>query len=146
MYKKILCPIDLSPRSKSALGVAINYAHSFNAKLIILNIHDEFLNKNEMVMSRISVDTIMDEYKNIANQSKNKILSRIKEMKGNDIDKQIILKEGQVKESIISYSNEINPDIIIMGTNGKDSLTDYMIGTTSSYVVQNSKFPVLVIP
>ena len=146
MYKKILCPIDLSPRSKSALGVAINYAHSFNAKLIILNIHDEFLNKNEMVMSRISVDIIMNEYKNIANQSKNKILSRIKEMKGNDIDKQIILKEGQVKESIISYSNEINPDIIIMGTNGKDSLTDYMIGTTSSYVVQNSKFPVLVIP
>jgi nucleotide-binding universal stress UspA family protein len=146
MYKKILCPIDLSPRSKSALSVAISYAHFFNSKLIILNIHDEFLNKNEMVMSRISVDTIMDEYKNIANQSKNKILSRIKEMKGNDIDKQIILKEGQVKESIISYSNEINPDIIIMGTNGKDSLTDYIIGTTSSYIVQNSKFPVLVIP
>ena len=45
---------------------------------------------------------LLDEYKNIANQSKNKILSRIKEMKGNDIDKQIILKEGQVKESIIT--------------------------------------------
>ena len=146
MYKTILCPIDLSPRSKSALSVAINYAHFFNAQLIILNIHDEFLNKDEMVMSRVSVDTIMNEYKDIANQSKNKILSRIKEMKGNDIDKQIILKEGQVKESIISYANEIKPDIIIMGTNGKDSLTDYMIGTTASYLVQNSKFPVLVIP
>ena len=146
MYKKILCPIDLSPRSKTALSVAINYAHFFNAQLIILNIHDEFLNKDEMVMSRVSVDTIMNEYKDIANQSKNKILSRIKEMKGNDIDKQIILKEGQVKESIISYANEIEPDIIIMGTNGKDSLTDYMIGTTASYLVQNSKFPVLVIP
>jgi nucleotide-binding universal stress UspA family protein len=67
-------------------------------------------------------------------------------MKGNDIDKQIILKEGQVKESIISYANEIEPDIIIMGTNGKNSLTDYMVGTTASYLVQNSKFPVLVIP
>jgi nucleotide-binding universal stress UspA family protein len=33
-----------------------------------------------------------------------------------------------------------------MGTNGKDSLKDYMIGTTASYIVENSKTPVLVIP
>jgi len=33
-----------------------------------------------------------------------------------------------------------------MGTNGKDSLKDYMIGTTASYVVENSTYPVLVMP
>ena len=49
-------------------------------------------------------------------------------------------------ESIINYTNTINPDIIIMGTNRKDSLRDYMIGTAASYVVENSTYPVLVIP
>ena len=33
-----------------------------------------------------------------------------------------------------------------MGSNGKDSISDYIIGTTTSYVVDNSKYPVLVIP
>jgi len=146
MYKKILCPIDLSPRSKSALSIAISYARLFNSELIILNIHDEFLNKDEMVMSRVSIDSIMDEYKNIANDSKNKILDSVTKLKGNDVNKRIVLKEGNVKESIINYANKIKSDIIIMGTNGKDSLKDYMIGTTASYIVENSKNPVLVIP
>jgi nucleotide-binding universal stress UspA family protein len=146
MYKKILCPIDLSPRSKSALSVAISYARLFNSKLVILNIHDEFLNKDEMLMSRVSVDSIMNEYKNIANNSKNKILDSVTKLEGNDINKKIVLKEGNVKELIINYANEIKSDIIIMGTNGKDSLKDYMIGTTASYIVENSKTPVLVIP
>jgi len=45
MYSKILCPIDFSLRSKAALNVAIIYSRLFNSELIILNIHDEFLNK-----------------------------------------------------------------------------------------------------
>ena len=146
MYSKILCPIDFSLRSKAALNVAIIYSRLFNSELIILNIHDEFLNKKEMVMSRVSIDLILEEYKTIAHQSKNKILDSITQLNGDDIKKEIILKEGNVKESIINYANTINPDIIIMGTNGKDSLKDYMIGTTASYVVENSTYPVLVMP
>ena len=146
MYNKILCPIDLSIRSKAALSIAISYARLFESELIILNIHDEFLNKKEMVMSRVSIDLILEEYKTIAHQSKNKILDSITQLNGDDIKKEIILKEGNVKESIITYANTIKPDIIIMGTNGKDSLRDYVIGTTASYVVENSTYPVLVMP
>jgi len=146
MYNKILCPLDLSIRSKFALSIAISYARLFKSELIILNIHDEFLNKKEMVMSRVSIDTILEEFKIIAHQSKNKILDSVKELDGDDIKKEIILKEGNVKKSIINYANTVNPDIIIMGTNGKDSLRDYMLRTTASYVVENSIYPVLVIP
>ena len=146
MYNKILCPIDLSIRSKAALSIAISYARLFESELIILNIHDEFLNKKEMVMSRVSIDLILEEFKMIAHQSKTKILDSITKLKGDDIKKEIVLKEGDVKESIINYANTIKPDIIIMGTNGKDSLRDYVIGTTASYVVENSTYPVLVMP
>ena len=146
MYKKILCPLDLSIRSKFALSIAISYARLFKSELIILNVHEEFLNKKEMVMSRVSIDTILEEFKIIAHLSKNKILDSVKQLDGGDIKKEIVLKEGNVKESIINYANTINPDIIIMGTNGKDSLIDYMVGTTASYVVENSIYPVLVIP
>jgi len=146
MYNKILCPIDLSIRSKAALSIAISYARLFESALIILNIHDEFLNKKEMVMSRVSIDLILEEFKLIAHQSKTKILDSVTKLKGDDIKKEIVLKEGDVKESIINYANTIKPDIIIMGTNGKDSLRDYVIGTTASYVVENSTYPVLVMP
>ena len=37
-------------------------------------------------------------------------------------------------------------DLIVMGTNGRDSLSDYIVGSTAQKVVQNSKCPVLVMP
>ena len=63
MFKNILCPLDLKPRSRMALKEAISIAHQFNSKIILLNIHEEFMSKNEMIMSRVSVSKLGDEFK-----------------------------------------------------------------------------------
>ena len=37
-------------------------------------------------------------------------------------------------------------DLIVMGTNGKDSMADYILGSTSSNIVSKSHVPVLSVP
>ena len=37
-------------------------------------------------------------------------------------------------------------DLIVMGTNGRESLLDYIVGSTTQKVVEKSKCPVLVMP
>ena len=49
-------------------------------------------------------------------------------------------------ENVKICINNLKPDLIIMGSNGKDSIVDYILGTTTDFVVDNSKIPVLVIP
>ena len=85
MFKNILCPVDMHPRSKMALRKAINIVHQFNSKIVLLSI--------------------------------------------------------QVK-----LFNEMNIDLIVMGTNGRVSLSDYIIGSTTHKVVEKSKCPGLIIP
>ena len=65
---------------------------------------------------------------------------------GEDVQKEIILREGKASEEILEFSSILKPDLIIMGSNGKDSISDYILGTTTSKIVDKSLFPVLVIP
>jgi len=146
MYKHILVAIDLSPRSCNALKHAIKLAHLFDSKITLLNVHEEFLSKGEMIMSRVSVEGLKKTFKDISVKAKDEIRHLVADFDGEDIEIIIELKDGKASKEIIDFSNEISPDLIVMGSNGKDSISDYLIGTTTSYIVDNSKYPVLVIP
>ena len=73
MYSNILVATDMSPRSKKALKKAIEFAHFFKSKIILLNVHEEFLDKDEMIMSRVSVDKLQNLYEAISLKAKNKL-------------------------------------------------------------------------
>ena len=104
------------------------------------------MNKEELIMSRVSVEKLQETFKEISLKAKNEFKDLIKNFKGEDIKINIVLHEGKASTEIINISNKVKPDIIIMGSNGKDSIGDYLLGTTTDYVVDNSKYPVLVIP
>ena len=146
MFKNILCPLDLKPRSRMALKEAISIAHQFNSKIILLNIHEEFMSKNEMIMSRVSVSKLGDEFKKIAVEAKNDMKTLLKDLETDDIDCEYLLRDGKVHDTIVKIANERGVDLIVMGTNGRDSLTDIIIGTTTQKVIASSICPVLVMP
>ena len=66
--------------------------------------------------------------------------------KGDDIKLSILIKDGKASKKIIEISMENNVDLIIMGVNGEDSLSDYIMGTTTDNVINKSKIPVMTIP
>ena len=146
MYKNILVATDLSPKSCNAIKQSIKYAHLFNSKIILINVHEEFLNKDEMIMSRVSVDKLQETFKKISLTAKGEILNIIENFKGLDIDTKIVLKEGKASVEILKICNEKKCDLIIIGSNGKDSISDYLLGTTTENVMNKSRIPVLVIP
>jgi len=146
MFKNILCPIDMRPRSKMALRKAINIAHQFNSKIVLLSIHEEFISKKQMIMSRVSVSALGEEFKKIAMEAKNDMKNLVKELEAEDIECEYLLRDGAPADIIIKLANEIGADLIVMGTNGRDSLSDYIIGSTTQKVLKKSKCPVLVMP
>lgn len=146
MYNNILVATDLSPRACNALKHAVKLAHLFNSKITLINVHEEFMDKKELVMSRVSVENIQESYKQTSLKAKNEINHLLDSVNGEDVQKEIILREGKASEEILEFSSILKPDLIIMGSNGKDSISDYILGTTTSKIVDKSLFPVLVIP
>ena len=145
MYNKILCAIDLKSRSNKAFSHAVKLAHQFDSEIILLNVNDDFQTKDEMVMSRVSVDTINQEYKEIAITAKQELENLKENLETESIAISSLLRKGKPGPTIIEVALEVSADLIVIGANGKDSISDYFLGTTASYVVENSTAPTLTI-
>jgi nucleotide-binding universal stress UspA family protein len=57
----------------------------------------------------------------------------------------MIIKYGNPSEQIIKESKSGSFNMIIMGTKGRSSWTDTLIGSVAQRVVSNSKIPVMLI-
>ena len=145
MYSKILCAVDLKSRSNKAFSHAVNLAHQFDSEIILLNVNDDFQTKEEMVMSRVSVDTINQKYKEIAISAKKELENLKENLETDNITISSLLRKGKPGPTIIDVSVEVSADLIVIGANGKDSISDYFLGTTASYVVENSTAPTLTV-
>ena len=146
MFKTILCATDLKIDSISAFKKAIQIAHQFNSKVYLINVHEEFIDKDKMIMSRVSVNTIKNQFRDIAIEAKNEMNKLINELEAEEVDIEILLKEGKPNKEIIEQAELLSVDLIVMGTNGNDSFKDYILGSTATNVSNHAKCPVLIVP
>lgn len=147
MVKNILFATDFLSHSNRAFKYAIDLKEKYQSKLVVLNINEEFLSKNEMVMSRVGVDKIKKTNEEIALNSKKMFEKMITNINiKNLLDVKMIQRKGIASKEIIKYANSINSDLIIIGSNNHSKISELLIGSTARKVINNSKIPVLVIP
>ena len=58
---------------------------------------------------------------------------------------EVVVKKGNPVEIILETADENNCDLIVMGTHGRGTLADTMMGSTARRVVRRSQKPVLVV-
>lgn len=153
MFSHILCATDLSPRSDEALRVAVHLAAKYAARLTILNVHEEFMDKEEMVMLRVSVEKMQERFREIALTCKQQMQQLVTAVGVDDLQVEYMVREGKPEDVILKAANgmvtelqEPNSPLVVMGTNGRDSLVERILGTVAEHVVRHAPCPVLVIP
>jgi nucleotide-binding universal stress UspA family protein len=146
MYEHILCPTDLTDRSHFALRKAVQIAHQFEARITMLNLHREFMDKKEMEMLRVSYLKMQEKFKETALSCKRKMRESIRELHAEDIEIAFLLRQGDPKKDIVSVASECGADLIVIATDGRDNLMDFVTGTITEHVINNAACPVLVIP
>lgn len=140
MYENILLPIDLGNESswKKALPTAIEYCSAFGATLHVLTVVPEF--GSPMVAQFFPED---HEKKMIA--SANELLHKFVEERVPDtVTVQHIVAEGTIYKTIIETAENIDADLIIMGSH-RPELEDYLLGPNAARVVRHSAKSVLVV-
>ncbi len=146
MFKHILCPTDMKGRAKLALKKAVQIAHQFGAKITLLNIHPEFMNREEREMLRVSVEKMEAKCRQIALESKAEMQAIIKRLHAEDIEVDYLLRDGKPEQAIAAAAAEIGADLIVICTDGRDNLKDFVTGTITEKVINSLVCPVLVIP
>lgn len=138
--KKIILPVDFSDHSEYALRTAAEIAKKHDAELYLLHmldISDQMISITESTKRRELMFFIQLATK------------RFEEFVDRDFMKDIktvpIIKHFKVFEEIDNVANEIDADLIVMGSRGASGVKGYFVGSNTEKVVRTSEIPVLVI-
>lgn len=140
--KKILCPIDFSDLSTHAAFYAAELAQVAGAELVVMHaLHVPIPDAN----------TPVDLSTEIMNEQKEALEHRLKEFCDLIADKFYVKIEqrqeyGLAATMISRVADEENIDLIVMGTQGANSLLDRLFGSITSEVINKSSCAVLAVP
>jgi nucleotide-binding universal stress UspA family protein len=145
--ENILVPFDFSNESNAALRAAAELAAKLNAKIYLLNVYEAPEETNDMYS--FSEEALIS-YKKLIDEVREKHLIRLKETieKSTFLSPNIepVTKRGFVYKEIIETVEELNIDLVVMGSKGTSTLEEYLIGTNVEKIIQTVSCPVLVIP
>jgi nucleotide-binding universal stress UspA family protein len=123
----ILCPVNFSETSRSALRHAVSLAQQFKARLIVPCIIES---GDERSMA----------------EAKRELPVWLNEATAAECDTEIVTKRGQAAEQIVSLAAETKADLVVMGAQYRSSLQTWLSGDTTESVLRHAPAPVLVVP
>ena len=130
MFKTILVPTDGSEFAGRAEDVAISMANKYEARIVGVYVIDEKL--------IYPYDVLEDEGKVLL-----KNLSDKAKKDGVVVDE--ILVFGNPAKDLITITKRINPDIVVIGTHGKEGLEKLLLGSVAESILKSVEAPVLLV-
>jgi len=135
--RRILCPTDFSDASKKALDAAMELKDIFSAKLDVLFVSPDYpIKKMKAVTEK---ETILRDLREKAKDDMNSFL------RGYGLQSPGVIDEGEPYKRIVSFTEEKNIDIIVMGARGLGLIQGVLIGSVTDSVLKTSPCPVLVV-
>ncbi|MGG5318688.1 universal stress protein [Enterococcus sp. AZ072] len=135
-YRKILVLVDGSDLAEKAFLEASQIAKRNQAQLLLLTVIDVTSFRGTASVNSIE---ITKELQKKAQQ----MITKLKEKVDFPLETQIAA--GNPKLEIIKAAEDFDSDLIVMGATGLNRLGQWMLGSTTGYVVNHSSCNVMVI-
>jgi len=154
--KKIVYASDIEEGSRPAFRAAVSMAGHYDAEITFLHVIEPLSASAKNLLKTMMNDESLNEmHQESVNNLKNKLVERIERFCSSELDDnermrddQVIprVEEGVAEKVILRVADEINADLIVMGTRTHSSVEQFFLGSTANRVMQRTKRPVLIIP
>jgi len=142
--KKILVPTDLSQFSQSAIRYGAEFAHRFDAELILLHVIWHPLTDYAYEVGNYSKS--FDDYESDVRIAAEKEMARFSVAPLPNRDRVTTeLRVGHAVEQITHYADENDVDLIILGTHGRTGLKHVLLGSVAENAIRHAPCPVLTV-
>ncbi len=141
MIKNIMVPYDKSEPANRAFEYALDLAKKYNSSISIISCvslqvpTDPYFGTAYIETTKL----LREDVKN----SISKLEPRLKE--SNITFKTEVLDVISITESLLSYAESHNVDLIVIGSRGLGGFKKLLLGSVASGVSQHSKCPVLIV-
>ena len=129
--------MDGSKNSFRALSNAIKLAKQTGASVTCIFVIQSFPTEIGLVRT-IAGKAFSKRAKNFMRTAKTKCAK-------NNVEFLDVIEYGEEGRSIVSFAHKNNFDLIVIGSRGMGSVREFFLGSTSNYVMHESKIPVLIV-
>ncbi|MDE0970020.1 MAG: universal stress protein [Octadecabacter sp.] len=129
-------------------GVAFDIALKMGGKVCLLNVVPSTTEGARLavpgpMMTAVPL-VVTDEAQSIENRQDQ--LEKLKTACGSSVETEIEVRNGQIEESIITYADEFEADLIIVGSPNRSWLEALLNTSVARQVTRSALCPVLVVP
>lgn len=138
--RRILIPTDFSDTANLALEHAVKMARLLDSEIILLHVVSTFAFR--VNLPEVDVDESQNTRLSGAIGAKlNRIAEEIRANAGVKIT--TIVTAGRIREEVVRIADEMDADIIILGTHGVSGLREFFMGSNAFRIVSEAGCPVL---
>lgn len=153
---RILYASDIEEGSRPAFRAAMNLCGKYDSEVTYLHVMEPLSSSAQNLIKNL-VDTkdVEGIYQKSILNLKEKVNKRVSRFFSQEIEFHDYLEEDSVKcrieegvawETIIRVADEINADVIVMGTRTHSAVGQFFTGSNANKVMLNTTRPLLIIP
>ena len=142
--ERILCPVDFSEFSSRAYAYASSLAHHCGAKLFVQHVIETC--QYPCSSFAPTVDDYEEFWRAIRAQSQEQLRSFIAGHTANHVETESVTCEGVAADCILTFANQHEVNLIVMGTHGVRGFERLMLGSATERVLRKAACPVLAVP
>jgi nucleotide-binding universal stress UspA family protein len=142
-FKRILCAIDFSESSLSALAYALNLAEEADAHLTLLHVIEM---PPELRENALAPDFDIDRIHTAAEaDARRRLQDLIPDQARTYATVETAVVEGGAYRRVLQRAAEEQADLIVMGVHGRSAIDLLVFGSTTHHVVRAAMCPVLIV-
>ena len=143
LVERILCPVDLSETSRTALRYAVALAKFYDAEIRALHVVDVALGAGSAAPA---LDYIRATRAEARVELRHGVREFLEPAEAAGVQTKIDIQEGFTVEQILEYAAASRAGMIVMGTRGFSGIKRLVLGSTAEKVLRNAWCPVLTVP
>lgn len=139
--RKILVPTDFSETAGIALDHAVNMAKMQDAEITLLHVLSTFSFRVNLPEAAEMDENHQHKISGLIGSKLTVLAESILENLG--VKVKIMVSSGRIREEVVRVADEIDADLIILGTHGVSGLKEFFMGSNAFRIVMDASCPVL---
>jgi nucleotide-binding universal stress UspA family protein len=136
MFETVVIATDGSDSTKRGVRAALDLADRFDATVHALYV----LDADEIYGTP---EAVRDDLREAMQTAGNKALSFVRDEGGGEVETAV--REGKPADQIIEYAEEVDADVITLGTRGRHGEHAFLLGSVAEAVARRAPMPVLTV-
>ncbi len=140
--KRILCPVDFSEHSATALRVAGGIAKAFESEVVVLHVQRL---EAPVYFTVAQVQALKTQLRRSLRAAKQQVAAFASKHLTEAVKQTVLVMEDDPVAAILKTAHDWDADLIAMGTHGRGGLTRVRLGSIAESVLHQAEAPILTV-